>query len=412
MRACAPEPTLVRPGRAPGPIHWRGRIPAVAETPNVKLPPAVTPTRVAVLALSTLLAGCSTIGGLFSSSDTDYRNTAVKTQALEVPPDLTQLARESRYQPQGGVVSAASAGASPAAAPAAVAGTATGTVALSSFAGMRVERAGQERWLVVPQPPELLWPLVRAFWEKHGFALETENATAGVMRTQWSENRAKLPNDVVRSTIGRLLGNFYDSGERDQFSTRIERVAGGSEIYITHRGVQQIYIDERHENTTWRARPSDPQLEAEMLSQLMVALGSKPEPARATVAAAAEAPSQARRVASADATSLVVPEPFDRAWRRVGVALDRGGFTVEDRDRAAGLYYVRYVDPKGAGQDEPGFWAKLWGNKSSPNAALRYRIALKPTGEKTTVSVQTTVGAPETGDNAKRIIALLVNDLR
>lgn len=379
----------------------------------MNLLPAVTPTRLAVLALATLLAGCSSIGGLFSSSDTDYRSAVVKTQALEVPPDLTQLARESRYQPQGGVVSAASAGGSQAAAPAAAAAaSAAGTVALSSLSGMRVERAGQERWLVVPQSPELLWPLVRGFWEKHGFNLETENAAAGVMRTQWAENRSKLPNDVVRSTIGRLLGSFYDTGERDQFSTRIERVAGGSEIYITHRGIHQIYLDERHENTTWRARPSDPQLEAEMLSQLMVELGSKPEPARASVAAAPEAPSQARPVASADATSLVVPEPFDRAWRRVGLALDRGGFTVEDRDRAAGLYYVRYVDPKSVGQDEPGFWAKLWGNKTNPNAALRYRIVLKPTGEKTAVSVQTTAGAPETGDNAKRIIALLVNDLR
>ncbi|MDP1900967.1 MAG: outer membrane protein assembly factor BamC [Rubrivivax sp.] len=376
----------------------------------MKLLPAVHPTRLAVLALATLMTGCSTVDGLFSSDKTDYRNTAAKAKPLEVPPDLTQLTRESRYQPQGGVVSAAAAGAQPA--PAAATGSAPATVALSSLSGMRVERLGQERWLVVPQAPELLWPRVKAFWDKRGFALESENATAGVMRTQWAENRTKLPQDVVRRTIGRLLDSFYDTGERDQYSTRIERVAGGSEIYISHRGAHEVYTDERRETTTWRARPNDPQLEAEMLSQLMVDLGSMAEPAKAATAAATEAPGPDKPVPSADATSLVVQEPFDRAWRRVGLALDRGGFTVEDRDRTAGLYYVRYVDPKSVGKEEPGFWAKLWGDKTNPQAALRYRIALKPTGEKTTVSVQSSTGAAETGENAKRIVALLVNGLR
>ena len=103
----------------------------------------------------------------------------------------------------------------------------------------------------------------------------------------------------------------------------------------------------------------------------------------------------------------------DGPWRRVGLALDRGGFTVEDRDRAAGLYYVRYIDPKNAGKDEPSWWSKLFGDGSNPQAAVRYRILLKGDGDsKTNLSVQTSAGAPEAGENAKRIVGLLINELR
>jgi outer membrane protein assembly factor BamC len=363
------------------------------------------------LAAATVLGGCSSIEGLFGGDKVDYRNTAAKPQNLEVPPDLTQLARDSRYQPQGGVVSASGAAAAvPAGAPGAT--PSATTVALSNVGDIKVERAGQQRWLVVAQTPEQLWPQLKAFWERRGFTLAIENQQTGVMETNWAENRSKLPADVIRSTIGKLFGNLYDTGERDLYRTRVERTATGSEIYISHRGLEEVYTSERKESTAWRGRPGDPQLEAEFLSGLMVALGNKEEPARAAVANAPQQPVKASVAAGGQATSLVVEEPFDRAWRRVGLALDRGGFTVEDRDRAGGLYYVRYVDPKNAGKDEPSWWSKLFGDGSNPQAALRYRILLKAAGDKTNLSVQTSTGAPDTGENAKRIVGLLINDLK
>lgn len=365
-----------------------------------------------------LLSACSTIGGLFSGDKIDYRTTAAKTKPLEVPPDLTQLARDTRYQTQGGVVSAAGvAAAAPATTPA---GTAAGTVAPGRLEDMRVERNGQYRWLVVPKTPEQLWPQVRGFWEKNGFTLASENAPAGVMETGWAENRAKLPNDSIRSTIGRLFGGLYDTGERDLYRTRIERTDGGSEIYISHRGLEEVYSDARHETTTWRPRASDPQLEAEMLARLMFALAGRDDAARAAPAVAAAAASQpgspevagrARRLAG-DAVGLEVDESFERAWRRVGLALDRGGFTVEDRDRAQGLYYVRYIDPSTAGQEEPSFFARLFSSAKGPQGPVRYRIALKANGAKTTLTVLTSAGAPEAGDNGKRIVTQLLNELR
>ena len=375
--------------------------------------PAAPPFRLAALGLALALSGCSTIEGFFSSDKADYRNTPARGAPLEVPPDLTQLARDSRYQPQGGVISASGAAVAGAVSGANVAFNAGGVVAPGSQGALRIERQGQQRWLVVPLPPEQVWTVAKSFWEQRGFTLSIENPLTGVMETNWAENRTKLPTDVIRSSLGKILGTLYDSGQRDLYRTRIERTETGSEVYIAHRGSEEVYVGDRKESTSWRNRPSDPQLEAEMLAALMVALGSKEEPARTAVANPTEVPAKARVVEGAQATSMVLEEPFDRAWRRVGLALDRGGFTVEDRDRAAGLYYVRYIDPKNAGKDEPSWWSRLFGDSSNPQAALRYRIQLKAVGDKSTnLSVQTSTGAADTGDNAKRIVGLLASELK
>ncbi len=381
-------------------------------------PPARLAATLLTAAIAATLAGCSSIEGLFSGDKVDYRTTAARTQPLDVPPDLTQLARDARYQPQGGVISASGArqpGVAPTAAP--VASAPAGAVALSSLDGMRIAREGQQRWLVTTQTPEQLWPQLKAFWEQRGLKLAAENAQTGVMETDWAENKAKLQNDPIRNTIGRLFSGLYDSGERDLYRTRVERTAGGSEIYITHRGMEEVYTSERKESTAWRPRANDPQLEAELLSSLMLALANKGQPAAAApvVAAAASAPEalgKARIAETPQATSLVIEEPFDRAWRRVGLALDRGGFSVEDRDRASGIYYVRYIDPKYADKEEPSWWSKLFGDGTNPAAAVRYRIVLKNAGEKTNLSVQTATGAADVGDNAKRIVGLLANSLK
>ena len=371
----------------------------------------MTPARLApqvlTLALLGALGGCSTIENMFSGDKVDYRSTASsQTKGLEVPPDLTQLARESRYQPPGGVVSAAAVGnASP------VNVSAGSSVAPVSVGDIRVERLGTQRWLFVPMPPEKLIPVLRSFWQERGFTLATDNAETGVMETDWAENRAKLPNDIIRAAIGRVFDNLYSTSERDRFRTRVERVAGGSEVYISHRGLEEIYTSERKDSTIWQPRKADPQLEAEFLSRLMVRLGAKEEVARTVVANAPEAPARARVLAGTGA-ALEVDEPFDRAWRRLGLALDRTGFTVEDRDRTAGVYFVRYVDPKESEKGEPGFFAKLFSSASTAAGPVRYRVSVKGSGTKSTVSVLNSAGAAESSENAKRIVDQLVAELK
>jgi outer membrane protein assembly factor BamC len=370
-----------------------------------------------LLAAAALVAGCSTVDGFLGGDKLDYRSQAGKTNPLEVPPDLTQLAREGRYQPQASGTVSASALQAGTPAPATTAATA---VAPASLSNVSMQRDGQQRWLKLPLAPDVLWPQLRTFWEERGFTVVVDNAQAGVMETDWAENRAKIPSDFIRNTVGRVLDSLYSTGERDKFRTRVERAAdGGSEVYISHRRMEEVFVSPQQDRTMWTARAADPQLEAEFLSRLMVKLGVREEVARATVAAPAAAPGttaapRARLVAGAAA--LQVDEGFDRAWRRVGLALDRSGFTVEDRDRAGGLYYVRYADPRRAGSsdDEPGFLARLFRFGRSDDAAApgRYRVALKSEGERTTVSVQNPQGAPENGEIGQRIIGLLVEDLK
>ncbi|NUZ05029.1 outer membrane protein assembly factor BamC [Schlegelella sp. ID0723] len=347
----------------------------------------------------------------------DYRSGAERTNGLEVPPDLTQLSRDTRFQAPGGTVSASTYQTAASAPP--LSATPTGAaVAPKAVGDFRIERLGNERWLSTTLPPEQLYPQVRSFWRDAGFTLVTDLPDAGVLETNWAENRAKLPRDFIRSTIGRVFDGLYSTGELDKFRTRIERTPTGSDVYITHRGMVEVYQGERRESTVWQARPTDPQLEAEFLSRLMVRLGQKEEVARATVDAAAAAPAgpaRARLVSGRPAATLQVDDNFDRAWRRVGLALDRSGFTVEDRDRAQGLYYVRYVDPDVVRREEPGFLARMFsfGRASKDDTSLaRYRVHVASDGATSTVTVQNAQGAPENGTTGQRIVSLLLEDLK
>jgi len=375
----------------------------------------MTPVRAACLVLAAALSACSSMDNLIGGDKVDYRSTGTtRAQGLEVPPDLSQLARDQRYvQPTGGSVSAS---ALQSGAPAAAA-VATATVAPKAIGDLRIERQGNQRWLVTSLPPEQLWPQLQAFWKERGFTLVLDQAEAGVMETDWAENRAKLPNDIIRNTIGKVFDSLYSTGERDKFRTRVERSAGGTEVYVSHKGMEEIYSGDRKETTVWQPRAADPLLEGEMLKRLMVKLGHKEELAKAAVASTgstAPAPARARVVTGQAAATLQVDDAFDRAWRRVGLALDRSGFTVEDRDRAQGLYFVRYVDPKTAGKDEPGFLKKLlsFGKKEESTAPAKYRVSVKGDGERSMVTVLNAAGQPEAGDAGKQIVALLVEDLK
>lgn len=388
-----------------------------------------TATRLACTALVLSLAGCSSIDRMFSGDKVDYRGQAARqTQGLDVPPDLTQLAKDNRAQVQGGSISASALSATrPAATSSAQAATVAGTVAANVAGDVKLERAGTERWLHTSAKPEQLWPQLRAFWQELGMELAKDQPDLGVMETNWAENRAKLPQDFIRSTVGRVFENLYSTGERDMYRTRIERGANGTDIFISHRGMQEVYTSQARDSTAWQNRPSDPMLEAEMLSRLMLKLGGQEDAAKAVVAAAPAKPAaqsapanslkvggEGQRVARVPLSevpeSLTVADGFDRAWRRVGLSLDRHGFTIEDRDRAAGLFYLRYADPEKAGQEDPNFFQRLFGAKSVE--PVRYRVSVKSEGDKSIVRVLDDRGQPVTTDNAKRILSLLMADLK
>jgi outer membrane protein assembly factor BamC len=373
---------------------------------------------VAALSIAAVVAGCSSVEGVLAGDKVDYRSTsATRSSGLEVPPDLTQLSKDTRYQQPNGTVSASTFQAqttAPAAAPAVVP-----TVAPQSIGAFKIERLGNDRWLSTTLPPEQVYPQVRAFWKDNGFNIVQDRAEAGVLETDWAENRAKLPNDIIRNTIGKVFDSAFSTSELDKFTTRIERTAAGSDIFITHRGMAEVYVGDRKEATVWQPRPADPQLEAAFLSRLMVKLGAKEEVARSTVAAAsASSPAggspRARLVDDRPSPTLQLDDGFDRAWRRVGIALDRSGFTVEDRDRGQGLYFVRYVDPAFAGREEPGLLTRLFsfGRKKDDSVLAKYRVKVSSEGTTSTVAVLDSQGGPASGENGKRIANLLLEDLR
>lgn len=385
-----------------------------------------TATRLACTAFVLSLAGCSTIDSLFSTDKVDYRAASRQTQGLDVPPDLTQLAKDNRAQVQGGSITASAlAGVKPANSTNAQS-LVPGSVAANVAGDVRLERAGGDRWLHTTATPEQLWPQLRNFWQERGLEVIKEQPEIGVMETNWGENRAKLPQDFIRSTIGKVFDGLYSTGERDMYRTRVERSATGTDIFISHRGMQEVYTSQGRESTAWQVRPTDPYLEAEMLSRLMLKLGGKEDSAKAIMAQAgspapATTPSSMkvggetttggpRRALSEVPDSLNVNDGFDRAWRRVGLSLDRHGFTIEDRDRAAGLFFLRYADPEQAGKDEPNFFQRLFGAKSV--TPVRYRVSVKADGVKSTVRILDDRGQPIADDNAKRILSLLMDDLK
>jgi outer membrane protein assembly factor BamC len=366
-----------------------------------------------------VLAGCS--GNILPESKKIEYKSAGKLPPLEIPPDLTQQSRDERYAVPD--VSASKGSATYSAYSSERAGQSRTTTAqdlLPQVDKMRIERSGTQRWLVVSGSPAKLWPGVKEFWQELGFLVNVEVPEAGIMETDWAENRAKIPQDIIRGTIGKVFDSLYSTAERDKFRTRLEKgaEAGTVEIYISHRGMYEIYVNEGKSDTKWQPRPADPELEAEMLRRLMVRLGV--EESRAKTMVAAEQPQERAKLSRAQdgAGALLLEEAFDRAWRRVGLALDRVGFTVEDRDRSQGLYFVRYVDPELDGKsknDDKGLLSKLmfWrGSAADKPSQAQYRIHVKTTGESTTVQVLTREGGVDRSDVSKRILGLLHEQLK
>ena len=362
-----------------------------------------------VAASMALLGGCSTMNDMLKGDKIDYKTSGKAGPSLEVPPDLTQLTRETRYVVPGTAVSANAFQVGQ--------GTQALPVAAVAVGDVRIERSGNQRWLVVNRPADKLYGPIRDFWLESGFLLSLDQENLGIMETDFAENRAKLPQDFIRETLGKVFESLYSTGERDKFRTRLERnAAGGTEIFVSHRGLVEVVVggstgkNTTGDSTVWQPVPPNPELEAEFLRRLMVKLGVAQEQSKVLVAAAT--PRTTSNVATVNGVPVVqMEEAFDRAWRRVGLTLDRTGFTVEDRDRAQGTYFVRYVDVT-SDRKEPGFLSKLFSAATPSVPPIKYRITLKSQGDTTTVSVLNAQGAPESSVNAQRIVKVIADDLK
>jgi outer membrane protein assembly factor BamC len=363
---------------------------------------SVSTPAMTALAMAALLSACA----ILEEDKVNYKSATQAKNTLDVPPDLSQLRRDSRYALES--TSATASGFASAAQKVTDAGTASNTAG-----DVRLQRQGAERWLVVSRPADQLWQPLRDFWTGSGFTLAVDSPDVGIMETDWAENRAKIPQDLVRRTLGRVIDSLYSTGERDKFRTRIERNAqGGVDIYVTHRGMVENYANKDKTATIWQPRPADPELEIEFLRRMMIKLGTSPEQAKSTTTTntAAVVPDLALTMVNGQ-PSLKLADDLDRAWRRTGLALDRTGFTVEDRDRSKGLFFVRYV-PQGANTQEPGFFAKMFGSQAKGPELTRYRVSLEAKDGSTWVRVLGSDGQPDNSANATKILQLLAPQLR
>lgn len=362
------------------------------------------------------LVGCSAVGSMLEPDRLDYKSASkVAPTNLEVPPDLTQLQRENRYaipDLNRGVATASNFKSQQTAQPGPMSNL---LIAPKSVADVRVERDGNQRWLVVNKTPEVLWQQIKDFWQDSGFIINVETPEAGIMETDWAENNLNIPKDFIHKVLGSVINGVSDTGLRDKFRTRIERRAdGSSEIYISHRGAEEILTGDRNDSTKWVSRPTDAGLEADALSRLMVRLGVEGEKAKVAVANAKSQSARSKLIKGENGSYVEDDEEFDRAWRRIGLALDRVGFTVEDRDRAQGVYFVRYVNQdQDANSKDNGIFAKLFASSDDQSKlAKRYRVSVKSNGATSQISVLNNDGLPEVSSTANQILSLLNEQLK
>ena len=332
-----------------------------------------------------LLAGCAS-----TSKDLDYKSDApVIKNSLEIPPDLSAPTQQNRYP-------------LPTASAAAKAAVAAQTSNVQSTqektAAVQIERAGTQRWLKVEgQTPAQLWPLLKAFWQDNGFVIQNEEPNIGLMETDWAENRAKLGRDPLRGlleTVG--LGSVLSTPERDRFRIRIEQNGNNTEVFFSHRGMYEIYVTEGRGETRWQPRPSDPELEAIFLSRFMVRLGADEKTAESSRKIDAVANVRTESKAQQSGENIVLADNFERSWRRVGLALERQGLAIIDRDRSTGTYFVSPIQDELSKATEPtgGFWSSLtfWKDQNSKNTAPareQLRVVLSTNGpEQTRISIR------------------------
>lgn len=365
----------------------------------------------AVLALALgSLAGCESLNDMFASDRVNYKDTP-SAPALAVPQDLSTVQSDQKYVAPPPSVTLGGA----AQRTVTSAGNATlGVPNAQDPLGMHVERDGDRRWLVIDgRTPDDVWPQLQEFWTDNGFTLTTDSPATGIMTTDWAENRANIPDDWFRRTIGRVVDFAYSSGTRDKFRTLVTRGTNGqTDISITHSAMEEVLTGQDKTSSRWVERPRDPALEAAFLAKIMQKFGLNDAQSKQLLTDARPSTAAAKVASGPDGTTLDLPEAFDTAWLRVGLALDRTNFTVDNRDREKGIYYVRYADSMQELKGD-GLLGKMFYNpkKAAKNQGPEYMISVRANGNSTQVAVLSANGQVDTSADAQRIVTALHSQL-
>ncbi len=375
--------------------------------------------RLVLLMGALLLTGCGalpSVDQVLPDRKVEYKKAKDAGTNLEIPPDLTKSTINDQLVipgSSGAEATTLSGQLERERIQGRVATRNSGNV-LPEIESIKVMRDGNQRWLRIQGTPEDVWYKTVAFWQENGILLAQQDPTVGVMVTDWLENRADIKRDFITDKIRSVFDGAYSAATRDQYRLRIEESStpGVTELYLTHRGMEEKYILDSGgdpERTVWNPRPTDHGLEAEMLRRLMNYMGVADQQSRTSLAQGGAAQARSRLVRNDKEVLLLMDEGVNRAWRLTGVALDRVGFAVEDRDRAKLVYYVRYNDPLKEAE-EPGLLGKLafWrDNDKNIDKESQYQVGLNADGEGTRVVVRNKEGVQENSETALRILTLL-----
>ncbi|WP_248322068.1 MULTISPECIES: outer membrane protein assembly factor BamC [unclassified Caballeronia] len=394
----------------------------------------VTKRMAALFAVAGIVAGCGTSSPTAINYKSDQRS---KQSSLAVPPNLLDEAVDQRsLPPQGGQASLSDLQQVQKVAPSA-------PTVVPPVSGMHIQRDGAERWLVIDnKSPDQVWPQIRRFWQEQGFLLVVDSRDKGVMETDWNETHPQISDGLIRDTLAKATGNSYVTAERNKYRTRLEAASnGGTYVFISQKGMREALTGVNNDTSQWQARPNDPALENEYLKRLMSSLAiadsrqaagvagagdtaasANAQPAKGgdskaaataaqNVANAGNSPIRNETVPQAESAQLTLPEAYDRAWLRVGIALDRANFTVDDRDRARGVYFVRYADPNDKSAREQGFWSQVFHGRKEI-AVKQYQVNVRAITEgETRVAIVDDKGQVDSSPQARQIMALLADQI-
>ncbi|WP_244813683.1 outer membrane protein assembly factor BamC [Caballeronia sp. Lep1P3] len=403
----------------------------------------VTKRVAALFTVAGIVAGCGTSSPTAINYKSDQRS---KQSSLAVPPNLLDEAVDQRsLPPQSGQASLSDLQQVQKVAPSA-------PTVVPPVSGLRIQRDGAERWLVVDgKSPDQVWPQIRRFWQEQGFLLVVDSRDKGVMETDWNETHPQISDGLIRDTLAKATGNSYVTAERNKYRTRLEAAPnGGTYVFISQKGMREALTGVNNDSSQWQARPNDPALENEYLKRMMSSLAmadsrqasgaagatdsgasanagstanagnaqqAKAGDAKAAAIAAqnvtnaANSPVNNEAVPAATSAQMTLPEAYDRAWLHVGTALDRANFTVDDRDRARGVYYVRYVDPNDKSAREQGFWSQVFHGRMEIKAK-QYQVNVRAITEgQTRVAIVDDKGQVDSSPQARQIMALLAGQI-
>jgi outer membrane protein assembly factor BamC len=229
---------------------------------------------------------------------------------------------------------------------------------------VRIQRLGDRRWLVIPEPPTVVWPKVRQFLAENGIDLEWEAPSQGRLDTRWLEVRNQAYRDVVRQVIRDGKESAQLTGGEDRLRLRVEPGLRerASEVHI------------RYENTGFatpgpsglvdlRETPSHiSQVEHDALNELGAYIAARVTETTVSMVAldiGAGVKSYLDIDANGDPLLRLVLD-YERAWATVGQSLSRADIDVIDSDERAGIFTISVPQDLNVEAGEPGLIRRMF----------------------------------------------------